>query len=720
MRLEQARTEISSSGTMEVAKATIKATPKIFSFFADQTYANKPVAILRELVANAVDAHTAVGTPERPVEIQLPTDLDPIFRVRDYGVGMSHEFVMGPFMAYTDGSTKDQSNDQIGGFGIGSKSPFAYVDQFTLRIVYNGVLSVYTMFKDEDGIPSIGLQGSKTTDEHNGVEVSFPVEGKDIGAFQEAAQTALQYRRPLPIVKNGTLTPPEYSHVGKDWALRPAAGDLYIIMGGIRYPVAEGSLSWSTRGNNKIAPLLKYGIDLTMPIGSVGVALSRESLSYDDRTDPAIVAALEGILADVISTFSTMFDGEPTLWKAAKKLAVETGMNGNGYNYNRSPRAVLIENNAIWNGTKLQTMISYQKRDDLFRLWNVEGKTKYRRGTSEIPKSAKWTKPSDSGGVSPNNVDFVIIDNLPNSPKSKTVERIRSYVQENSTRDKDSIVYRVADLLGPEDKDGMCVVLKDRTDQSRIDELIKLLGDPDNLVYTADMPEPVVIVNPKTQKIRPKVRMFTYNGEKEAFSYRQPSNLQPSYSKEGLVKEIAYEDQPTTGILVTMNSFDLPANFYSNMKAGLIEYSELYFCNVGDAAKLNDSFQSFEDAYAKRLTDALAKFPEAAQRKYVSERSALDRWEPIFQVWSPVTVAQKASPFGKLQALWLKYKQPVTAEERKLFEVVSAVQPKDYDPTLLQTQMKAKQPLLSTLLDVVNNERTLSTKEGLALLNAVL
>jgi HSP90 family molecular chaperone len=158
MRVENVKREVTGSTTMQVAKATIKATPKIFDMFANDTYANKPLAIMRELVANGIDAHVAAGRADRPVEVVMPTSLDPTCRIRDFGTGMAHDFVMGPFMAYTDGSTKDKDDGAIGGFGIGSKSPFAYVDQYTLRVVHQGVLSIYTMFKDEDGIPAIGLQ----------------------------------------------------------------------------------------------------------------------------------------------------------------------------------------------------------------------------------------------------------------------------------------------------------------------------------------------------------------------------------------------------------------------------------------------------------------------------------------------------------------------------------------------------------------------------------
>src|SRR3546814_4295440 len=115
---------------------------------------------------------------------------------------MSHEFMMTSFMAYTDGSTKDQSNDQIGGWGIGSKSPFSYTDQFVLVSVHDGVRSVYSVFKDEDSIPAIALLSQEETTDANGVEVSFPVETHHCNLFREATEKVVPFFTPLPNVVN--------------------------------------------------------------------------------------------------------------------------------------------------------------------------------------------------------------------------------------------------------------------------------------------------------------------------------------------------------------------------------------------------------------------------------------------------------------------------------------------------------------------------------------
>jgi Histidine kinase-, DNA gyrase B-, and HSP90-like ATPase len=657
MRLENVKRDVSSSGTMEVAKATIKATPKIFDMFANDTYANKPVAIMRELVANGVDAHVAAGRADRPVEVHLPTELEPTCRIRDFGTGMSHDFVMGPFMAYTDGSTKDKNDDAIGGFGIGSKSPFAYVDQFTLRVVHQGVLSVYTMFKDEDGIPAIGLQAQTTTDEPNGVEVSFPVEDEDMLTFREAAQEALQYFQPLPLVPNGTVYSPEYTYVGNSWAMRPKAGELGVIMGGVRYPCAKNSLTWAVQNDKEIAPLLGYGLDITLPIGSCGVAMSREQLSYVPKTSESISKALHGILEDVVKTFANYFDGCATEWEAMEKLLTETGATS----YNRSGRAQLLLANAKFQGKKLETgfRLSDAEVPDA-RAWLIQSKSGRRGSLCPTPK---WGPPSDIFTVTPGQVECVIIDDLPFGPKSKAVLKIKNFVN-SQPQAKAILVFR--------GRDG---------NKHDVKALINMLRGPTNIVYTSTLPEPVAA--PKAAKnVRPRVRMFSHNGKVDAYTQTYIRNLSPAHSKQNAIKEIAYVDQPANGIMVVMNSFDLPSDFYTKMFAELVRYDELVFVNSVDVPKLKTGFDDFEEVFQKRLDKALVACPELPTRLAIYNHAELSEW---FHLWGHILVgkikltpAQRKRPFGKIVELYDTYIKPLSPDQLRLAPFVTAEMPKGF------------------------------------------
>jgi hypothetical protein len=688
MQLEQVRREVSSQGTMQVAKATIKATPKIFDMFANDTYANKPLAIFRELVANGIDAQRTV-CPTRPVEVQLPCSLDPTCIVRDFGTGMAHDFVMGPFMAYTDGSTKDKSDDDIGGFGIGSKSPFAYVDQYTLRVVHEGILSVYTMFKDEDGIPAVGLQGQTTTDEPNGVEVSFPVEEADMETFTAAAQEALQYFRPLPLVTNGTLNAPDYTYVGTNWSIRPKAGPLGVIMGGVRYPVATSSLDWKLRSDAKLSPLLEYGLDLILPLGACGVAMSREQLSYIPKTTENIRIALESVIDDVVATFSHYFDNDASEWDAMKRLYEEVGTGSTA----TTGRGKLLMANAKYKGNKLETSFRIASDDakalgivwgNGVKAWTVDPQRSRRSSTCPTPK---WTGLVELYGITPGEIETLIIDDLPQSPKSKTTARLREYITDQP-QVKKTLVLR-------------------GEDETKVQFLLGLMRNPTDYVLTSSMPEPAAAAA-RVKNVRPRVRMFLFNGGNDAYTHRPINNLTPSRSKEKAVTEVPYADQPAKGIMVVMNSFDLPNGFHNKMAAELVSFGELVFVNQADESKLTATFQSFDDVFAERLKKALAAYPELpAQLALANDRRMMGLSDDFFNMrhdhrYDMLPAAARNRPFGKLFSAWKKYVQPLNTDQRRLAPFVKAKLPDGINPKALTEALEEKQRDVRILLNVLD------------------
>lgn len=643
MKLSFIKHDVSTSGMLAVGRATIKATPKIFDMFENSTYANKPKAILRELVANGVDAHTAAGTPDRPVEVSLPTEEDPTFTVRDFGIGMSQSFVMGPFMEYANGSTKDQSNDQIGGLGIGSKSPFSYVDQFSLRVVHDGHLSVYVMYKDSEGIPGVGLVAESPTTEHNGVMVSFAVQEEDIDIFRAAAQEALQYFRPLPLVENGSIHAPDYTFTGTNWALRPEAGELGVIMGGVRYPVVKSSLEHKLQQDPDLGPLLSYGLDLTLPIGSVKIATSREGLSYEAVTSEGIRIGLKSVVSDVIETFAHLFDNDETWWKAAQHLADEIGSVTNVYQ--RNARQQLLAANAIWRGQKLEASIDIKGMTG-WRVWDIPAKTQY--GRQRSVKTPTWTSPIDQRAFFPGLIEAVIVDDLPDSPKSKFGIKMQEYLA-TAPRAKAIMVLRTHDRQG-------------------YDQLLRDLGGPD-VIYSSSFPEPAPRAKAasKAMTVRPRVRMFTFDGTRtQQWSGEPWKTIQPARGKES--KEIAYAMQPSSGIMVVTDSFQLPDGFYDKMATKLIRYDDLHFVNKGDWDLLKDmpGWRQFDDVFKERLADALAQNPRLAEMKAVAEDELLS---PAFArvrmsgyvhsgAYDQLTPAQLRKPFGKLVTLYLEYAQP--------------------------------------------------------------
>ena len=57
---------------------------------------------------------------------------------KDFGVGMSDYEVRYVFATYMK-STKDDKANEIGAYGLGAKTPFAYTDAFTIIAIKDGV-----------------------------------------------------------------------------------------------------------------------------------------------------------------------------------------------------------------------------------------------------------------------------------------------------------------------------------------------------------------------------------------------------------------------------------------------------------------------------------------------------------------------------------------------------------------------------------------------------
>lgn len=80
-------------------------------------YHNPRASFIRETVSNAWDAMNEANNPE-PVIVKIDEDDGGYYvEIIDKGIGMDYEFITKRYTAVLD-STKDESNDQIGGYPI--------------------------------------------------------------------------------------------------------------------------------------------------------------------------------------------------------------------------------------------------------------------------------------------------------------------------------------------------------------------------------------------------------------------------------------------------------------------------------------------------------------------------------------------------------------------------------------------------------------------------
>lgn len=305
---------------------TIKASAKAFNILSSNLYSDKALAIVRELCCNAYDSHVAAGCADRPIELILPTRLNPQLVIKDFGTGLDHEQMLSIYTKFFE-STKTESNDFVGQLGLGSKSPFSMFKSFTVEARKNGVRRTYTAFLNEEGIPTIAQMGEVAEDCENGVTVSMHVKPEDHDKFLYAAKRALMYFNPKPIVSGSTnfaTYDVKYGIGGNGWKVRESEywarmSGPFVVQGFVVYPI-DGSLikeAGLSAGGTAIAEM---NIDFWMPIGSVDVAPSREALSYDKRTVAHIVAKFEAAAKEMRAVIEADFASAKTMYEAGCKL----------------------------------------------------------------------------------------------------------------------------------------------------------------------------------------------------------------------------------------------------------------------------------------------------------------------------------------------------------------------------------------------------------------
>jgi len=285
---------------------------KMFNILSKQIYSNAVLAVVRELSTNAWDAHKMVGKESVPFDVHLPSGTNPVFYIRDYGPGLSEENVMGMYTTYGM-STKENSNDAIGCFGLGSKSPFAYVDQFTVESFYDGKKSTYTAFKDSEGYPRITPLCSEPTSEPSGLKVSIGVNAKDYSKFGIEASNIYSNFDVVPNFVNvdAIINKPTYTIRKPTYGIRQGSNPR-VIMGQVAYPISYTVPNLTAEQ----AIVLRSAVDIFCNIGDVSLTVSRESLEYDSKTISTIMAAVNTIIKDAKDDIAAKVNSYSELYEA--------------------------------------------------------------------------------------------------------------------------------------------------------------------------------------------------------------------------------------------------------------------------------------------------------------------------------------------------------------------------------------------------------------------
>ena len=309
-------------------KFTINANAELIDTLSNKLYKHPIRAIIRELVSNAIDANTAKGVQE-PIKLHLPTRTEPEFYVEDFGIGMDEDTIYNVYTQYGN-STKNGSNEQIGGLGLGSKTPFAYTTQFMVESGTGKVRKTYTAFKDEDNYPQMTPPLAEVESDKTGTKVSFAVDVDDIDTFYRESVVTLLFAQQMPEIVGGGLSTflsnagcesvEEFNSLretdmvitnSKVWDIirnSSYSGSMFVEMGGVLYSVDMDQLLDGDRYGGVLRFYSNYDYSgrryfvLHLPIGSVNIQASREALNYSKHTKNVLnQAIISGIVETVRS-----------------------------------------------------------------------------------------------------------------------------------------------------------------------------------------------------------------------------------------------------------------------------------------------------------------------------------------------------------------------------------------------------------------------------------
>lgn len=315
--------DIKSTGKAKVIKMRMSddAQSFIFQMFTDDIYKNPVGSIVREITSNCFDSHVEAGneSPENPVMVKHTYDhnaQEHYISFVDKGVGMSPDRIENIYGVYFE-STKRGGNDQIGGFGIGGKSPLSYTDSFTVITRFNGIEYGYIIYKGKEA-PAIEELYQKTTKEVNGTEVRIPIKESDLDKFTREIRRQLYYFE--NIIFLGFDNDEELNNYnvykGEHFLYRGGQyeNSIHVCLGKVAYKI-----DYSDCGLNEYD--YSFPLALKFDIGDIKVTPNRESLSYKDITIQMINDKIELVKKELGEMLSKQYNNVRTLkeYYAAKE-----------------------------------------------------------------------------------------------------------------------------------------------------------------------------------------------------------------------------------------------------------------------------------------------------------------------------------------------------------------------------------------------------------------
>ncbi len=309
--------------------------PAFFQILSQSLYKNPTLAMVRETICNAWDAHIDNECTDIPLSIELKHDK---LIIKDFGKGIPQNLISQVYGVY-GASTKKNDSRSTGGFGLGCKSPFAYTDHFEVINCNGGIRTIYNMSKssaEREGRPSITAIVSVPTTE-TGIQVTINIKPHDYDKLEEYIRSVvfqgdIKANFNTELLKTIGFDQADYNFILVDKTVTTnrlrdglAHQDIWVRYGNVIYPVESFK---------EIEPLYKrtatilndiYGCSVVLlaPPDSISMTPSRESLTASEITTKTLRTLLANFLMHSLDRRSLTEDHQITLNQVIKQKALD-------------------------------------------------------------------------------------------------------------------------------------------------------------------------------------------------------------------------------------------------------------------------------------------------------------------------------------------------------------------------------------------------------------
>ena len=300
-------------GGNDVQSFGISNNAEFYTLLSDSLYSDKIMAVVREIMCNAWDSHLVSDKKDIPIEITIS---DNRLTIRDFGTGIPNDQVRQIYCIYGE-STKKKSKLETGGFGLGSKAPFAYTEHFTVSNWHNGTKTVYAISRgsvETQGKPDIRTIVS-VPDDNIGIEVSMPIKERDIERFDQLIRYIAHFGGMNVKFQNDKLNVVNYDDMEENFIIvrRPdeieTYSNIFIKYGSVVYPVVlkteyTEQYVFIEQSIKRKPGSYVYDRDSNIIIfnadpNTITVTPSRESLEYSETTMNTLTGIMDNFYSEM-------------------------------------------------------------------------------------------------------------------------------------------------------------------------------------------------------------------------------------------------------------------------------------------------------------------------------------------------------------------------------------------------------------------------------------